>query len=92
MVDSSRIERQNRRVLSVIFLLVRALALACRGHHELVLDNLALRQQLNELRRKGRRRYLGARSAVFVWSKTCGIGARRSCWSRLPILASVTRT
>jgi hypothetical protein len=26
----------------MIFVLVRALALSCRGHHELVLDNLAL--------------------------------------------------
>jgi transposase InsO family protein len=35
----------------MLFLLVRALALACRGHHELALENLALRQQLHALKR-----------------------------------------
>ena len=34
----------------MILVLVRAWALACRGHHELVLENLALRQQHNALR------------------------------------------
>ena len=46
MVASRLAERQNRRVLEMIVVLIRALALACRGHHELVLENLALRQQL----------------------------------------------
>ena len=48
-------KRPNRRVLELILVLVRGLALACRGHHELVLENLALRQQLNALRRTGTR-------------------------------------
>ena len=47
MVASRLVERQNRRVLEMIVVLVRALALACRGHHELVLEHLALRQHLN---------------------------------------------
>jgi hypothetical protein len=33
-------------VMEMIVLIARALALACRGHQELVLENLALRQQL----------------------------------------------
>ena len=45
-VDSQHVERQNPRVLEMIFVLVRALALTCRGHHELVLENLALRLQI----------------------------------------------
>jgi hypothetical protein len=36
---------QDHRVLETVFLMARALALACRGHHEVVLENLALRQQ-----------------------------------------------
>lgn len=42
-VVSLLVDRQNRRVLKIIFVFVRALALACRGHRELVLENLALR-------------------------------------------------
>jgi len=37
-------------VLETIVLSVRALALACRGHHELVLENSALRQQLGAIK------------------------------------------
>jgi hypothetical protein len=33
-------------VLNLLILIGRGLALAFRGHHELVLENLALRQQL----------------------------------------------
>jgi len=39
----------------MIFVRVRGLGLACRGHHELVLENLALRQQLDALKRTGSR-------------------------------------
>jgi len=45
-VDPPPVERQKLRVLDMTFLLVRAPALACSGHHELVLENFALRQQL----------------------------------------------
>jgi putative transposase len=49
----------------MIFLLVRAVALACRGHHELVLENLALRQQLNALKRMNSRPRLSKRDRLF---------------------------
>jgi len=49
----------------MIFLVIRALALTCRGHHELVLENLALRQQLNALRRKAVRPKLRTRDRLF---------------------------
>ena len=52
-------------MLELIVVLVRALALACRGHHELVLENLALRQQLNALRRTGTRPHLRRRDRLF---------------------------
>jgi len=71
-VDSGCVERQNRRVLETIVVVVRALALACRGHHELVLENLALRQQLAALRRTVARPHLRRRDRLFwiVLSKT----------------------
>src|SRR6267143_5398439 len=49
----------------MIVVLVRALALACHGHHELVLENLALRQQLNALKRTGCRPQLRRRDRLF---------------------------
>jgi transposase InsO family protein len=49
----------------MIFVLVRALALTCRGHHELVLENLALRQPRNALRRTGTRPQLRRRDRLF---------------------------
>lgn len=72
IVDSPPVQRHNRRVLDIIVVLVRALALACRGHHELVLENLALRQQLNALRRTGKRPHFGRRDRLFwiVLAKT----------------------
>src|SRR5262245_22316803 len=36
----------DRRMLELLIVVVRALTLALRGHRELVLENLALRQQL----------------------------------------------
>jgi len=59
-------------VLETILLLIRALALACRGHRELVLENLALRHQLNTLKRRVRRPRLRASDRVFwiVLAKT----------------------
>jgi transposase InsO family protein len=58
-------QRHNQRVLEMIFVFVRALALACRGHHELVLENLALRQQLYAMRRTGARAQAGRRDRLF---------------------------
>ncbi len=56
---------KNQRVLEIICVLVRAVALACRGHHELVLENLALRQQLNAMRRMRTRPQLRTRDRLF---------------------------
>ena len=52
-------------VMEMIVLIARALALALRGHQELVLENLALRQQLQALRRTGARPRLGWRDRLF---------------------------
>jgi len=59
-------------VMETIVLIARALALACRGHQELVLENLALRQRLQALRRTGTRPRLGWRDRLFwiVLAKT----------------------
>jgi hypothetical protein len=38
---------QNRHMLELLILLGRALALALRGHQEVVLENVALREQLS---------------------------------------------
>jgi putative transposase len=65
MVASLRTARQDRRVLKMILLFARALALACRGHQELVLENFALRQQLNALKRTGTRPKLRRRDRLF---------------------------
>ena len=52
-------------MLELLLILVRALALACRGHRELVLENLALRQQLTALRRTTTRAHLQPRDRLF---------------------------
>jgi putative transposase len=52
-------------MLELIIVLVRALALGCRGHHDLVLENLALRQQLHALRRAVKRPRLRRRDRLF---------------------------
>jgi hypothetical protein len=43
----------------------RALALAVRGHRELVLENLALRQQLTAMKRTISRPHLQTRDRLF---------------------------
>jgi len=43
-VDLRTRRQHHDSVLEMIGLIARALALACRGHHELVLENIALRQ------------------------------------------------
>ena len=52
-------------MLETILPSVRALALACRGHHELVLENIALRQQLSVLKRTTKRPRLRTRDRLF---------------------------
>jgi putative transposase len=64
-VDPPCHERHNRGVLNMVALLIRAVGLACRGHHELVLENLALRQQLNALKRRTSRPQLRTRDRLF---------------------------
>src|SRR5262249_39373168 len=65
--DCFRKPRQHKigRVLEMIVVLVRGLALACRGHHELVLENLALRQQVLALKRSGPRPRVRRRDRLF---------------------------
>jgi hypothetical protein len=52
-------------MLTVLIVLARALALAFRGHRELVLENLALRQQLATLKRSVKRPHVQTRDRMF---------------------------
>jgi putative transposase len=54
----------DHRMLELLIMVVRALALALRGHGELVLENLALRQQLAAVHRTTRCR-LRSRDRLF---------------------------
>ena len=70
--------------MEMIVLIARALALACRGHQELVLENLALRQQLHALRRTGARPRLGWRDRAVSGSRWRALWRWRrqhSCWT-----------
>src|SRR5262245_6960287 len=49
----------------MFFVIVRGFALACRGHRELVLENLALRQQLVALKRSSGRVRVQGRDRLF---------------------------
>ena len=59
----------------MLLLLARALAVACRGHHELVLENIALRQQLTALKRSVARPRLRPRDRLF-WIVLAAIWTR----------------
>src|SRR5215213_4719036 len=61
----ARLAGHDHGVLATILWIARALALACRGHHELVLENLALRQQLQALTRTRTRPVLRGRDRLF---------------------------
>jgi putative transposase len=52
-------------MVDVLIVIGRALALALRGHWELVLENLALRQQLTAMKRATGRPHLQARDRLF---------------------------
>src|SRR3954469_17088604 len=52
-------------MVQLLILVGRALALGLRGHRELVLENLALRQQLMTLKRANSRPRLQARDRLF---------------------------
>jgi hypothetical protein len=66
-------------MLELLIVVVRALTPAFRGHRELVLENLALRQQLAALHRTTKRARLRARDRLFgLPSREAGeTGARR---------------
>jgi transposase InsO family protein len=63
-VDSAEPWRQNLSVIELVFLIVRGIVVACRGHHDLVVENMALRQQLRVLQRTTRPRFC-ARDRLF---------------------------
>ena len=67
-------------MLQLLILVGRALALGLRGHRELVLENLALRQQLIAMKRANNRPHLQARDRLFwmAYDASGGTGARRS--------------
>lgn len=52
-------------MLELLVLIARALALACRGHHELVVENVALRQQLRAMKRTMKHPQLRRRDRPF---------------------------
>jgi len=62
-VDIARGARRDWSVLETILLSFRALA--CRGHHELVLENIALRQQLRAFKRTTKRPRLRTSNRLF---------------------------
>lgn len=59
----------------MILLLGRALAVACRGHRELILENIALRQQFAAFKRSVARPRLRQRDRLFwialatIWTR-----------------------
>ena len=57
--------RQDQDVFALTLLLLRAITLAFRGHHDVVLENLALRHQLRTLRRRAKRPHLRTRDRMF---------------------------
>ena len=52
-------------MLETIFVLIRAFALACRGHRAIILENIALRHQLRTLQRTVKRPHLRSRDRRF---------------------------
>jgi len=65
-IDSHRHEPAELTawVSEMFFVIVRGFALACRGHRELVVENLALRQQLIALKRSSRQLRVQARDRL----------------------------
>jgi hypothetical protein len=52
-------------VRELMLLMLRATAAACRGHHDVVLENIALRRQLRTLQRQVNRPRLGRADRMF---------------------------
>jgi integrase len=57
--------RQDQDVIELTLLRLRAITVACRGHHDVVLENLALRHQLQTLQRRVKRPHLRTRDRMF---------------------------
>jgi len=57
--------RHYQDVFALTLLLLRAITLTCRGHHDVVLENLALRHQLRTLQRRVKRPHLRTRDRMF---------------------------
>ena len=68
-------------------LLLRAITLACRGHHDVVLENLALRHQLRTLQRRVKRPHLRTRDRMF-WVLLATCRSPECCSSLTPVLLS----
>jgi len=51
--------------MHLVIVIGRALVLALRGHRELILENLALRQQLTAMKRSTKRSQLQTRDRLF---------------------------
>jgi putative transposase len=49
----------------MMLLILRAIALACRGHQDVILENMALRHQLRTLQRRVKRPHLRSRDRLF---------------------------
>ena len=62
-------------MFALTLMLLRAITVACRGHHDVVLENLALRHQLRTLQRSVKRPLLRPRDRLFwvvlasVWQR-----------------------
>ena len=71
-------------MLQLLIVVGRALALGLRGHRELVLENLALRQQLMAMKRANSRPRLQARDRLFsiVWFANIPIAVRITSQTR----------
>ena len=81
-------------MLQLLILVGRALASGLRGHRELVLENLALRQQLMAMKRAHNRPRLQLVTGCFgLPCDTCGrTGAPHSSWfDRRPWWAGIAR-
>ena len=75
------------RMLELLIVVVRAFTLALRGHRELVLENLALRQQLAAFRRTTRCR-LRARDRLLWMALTRSWTAE---WTAQQVIAAFSR-
>ena len=64
-VAFSNHSRQDQDVFALTLLLLRAITMACRGHHDVILENLALRHQLRTLQRRVKRPHLRTRDRMF---------------------------